>query len=252
MITIEKNACPPWLAEIGKHNPRKTYDRLTVSQRERLRGALLEEQGWVCAFCGEPLGWLDSSRGWTGEDMDCRERELLCFFLPDDVAWLRGRHPAVIRQEEFRPGLPHNVRNAHLKAQSVNPELSLDYGNLVASCDASHAWGRHCDVMQGARTAPVSPLEKNCLSLFSFDRSGRILPNPGKGAADRKRASDTIDMLGLNAGDLRIKRCMMLKFCGWILRDSPARLKLMLERDSLGRHMPFHFVARSFFRPAGA
>ena len=71
------------------------------------------------------------------------------------------------------------LRNAHIVPQSKDTGKTLDYGNLCASCNTGRHTKdeKHCDEAQGNRELPVTPLQKDCISYFSFGSDGEILAN---------------------------------------------------------------------------
>ena len=78
-------------------------------------------------------------------------------------------------------------RNAHLKSRSQYPSKALSWDNLVVSCERRDS----CDIEQGKKSLPLTPLMPNCETDIVYYISGEI---EGK----NKDAQDTIDILGLN------------------------------------------------------
>ena len=99
----------------------------------------------------------------------------------------------------------------HFKPQHQFSELSLDYTNLLASCQAEQS--KHpppplrCGHKKGQwydEQSLVSPLQPDCESFFQHSSTGEILPSadPEKQVA----AEVMIDRLGLNIDKLRERR----------------------------------------------
>lgn len=86
-------------------------------------------------------------------------------------------------------------RNAHLQSQSRFPQYSLDWNNIVLSCDNP----KHCDCFQGNNSLPITPLMDACETDFTFYISGKI-----KGLTPE--AEETIRNLGLDDPALKAKR----------------------------------------------
>ncbi|MDO5536794.1 MAG: retron system putative HNH endonuclease [Desulfovibrionaceae bacterium] len=221
MNSITKKHCPPWLSDIRKTNPERTYGSLSTVQRKKLRAALIEEQGYVCCFCGDALGMID---GRLGVDQG----------------------PVT--------GLNHNIRIAHLKPQSAAPDLTLDYDNMCASCESGGGKNgrgvkgeKHCDLRQGDRFLPVEPTQEDCLSYFAFGTDGSIYPNPNKSESEQEKARETIEILGLNSEDLRQKRVAVVKHVHQCLLKDRSFLNRIAARNELGCHMPFYFAALSYY-----
>ena len=236
MIYIHKEEEPPMVRAWKAKRGHVTYKDMPMPLRRELRNALLHEQGYVCCFCGTALG----------------RKENTCIV---QMPLARGEH--------------HNVRNAHIAPQSRAPDRVLDYDNICASCDGSFNRMRypdvrkeaHCDIRQGDALLPVTPLQEDCLSYFSFSTDGSVHPNPAKSLEDQEKARQTIAILGLNAGILRCMRAGLLRLIeevvhkiqekGWPDGDGEAGVAALLDnlarRDRDGRFAPFYFVALSYF-----
>ena len=95
----------------------------------------------------------------------------------------------------------------HFKPQEFYPQLSLDYGNMHASCTSVKPDNKHCGAKKGnhdpcgKERSILSPLNPECSDFFEYDLFGYILPMD-----DNKLADDTISVLGLNAPALRADR----------------------------------------------
>ncbi|WP_298994216.1 retron system putative HNH endonuclease [uncultured Desulfovibrio sp.] len=215
MIFIKKSNEPPRLTDWKKRFPNGKYEDLSTCVRIELRNSLLVEQGFVCCFCGAAIG----KKG-TG---------------------------TIIQQTLLKKGQQHNIRNAHLTPQSKDPLNTLSYENICASC-ASTDGERHCDIAQGDQSLPISPLEEDCLSFFSFSVDGKILPNFENTPENQKKASDTIELLGLQAKTLNVERKKILEITENLLKIDPDCLINLEKKDSNGRYAPYYFVPLSFYK----
>lgn len=76
--------------------------------------------------------------------------------------------------------------NEHLEAQSKNPNRTLDFTNIVASCNTL----QQCGKGRQSQNLPLTPLMAECEIELRFKISGRV-----EGLSDR--AIDTIRILNL-------------------------------------------------------
>jgi uncharacterized protein (TIGR02646 family) len=96
----------------------------------------------------------------------------------------------------------------HFKPRSRYPELSLEYANLLASCQGEvedpPPKPSHCGQLKGAwydKHLLVSPLDPACADYFRYSGDGQVLPTHDLSKATA--AITTIDKLGLNIDKLR-------------------------------------------------
>ena len=137
MIYIQKGSEPTALVKWKKQHPNCTYTNLDSKTKRTLRNALLQEQGFICCFCGKAIGEVD-------------------------LALSQIKQKPVYKNQE------HNISNAHIIPQSVDNTKTLDYNNICASCDTRKSNNNefHCDHKQGDSCIPISPLQVDCLSFF--------------------------------------------------------------------------------------
>ncbi len=76
--------------------------------------------------------------------------------------------------------------NEHVEAQSLNPARTLDFSNIVASCNTCN----QCGNAHKSQDLPLTPLMAECEIELQFNISGRV-----KGLSERAR--DTIRVLNL-------------------------------------------------------
>lgn len=219
MIHIEKGPEPEAFRQWKEQNPEATYGEMPREVGLALRNALLEEQGFVCCFCGCAIGPFDDK----GE----------------------------IDQIPLESIRPHNIRNAHIVPQSKDTAKTLDYGNLCASCNTSRHTkdDKHCDETQGNRELPVSPLQKDCISYFSFGSDGEILANLELTEEEQEKAFATISILRLNTSSLIAARKKVLRTLKSL---PPAQANLALDqlckRNAQGAFAPYYFVPLRHFK----
>ncbi len=76
--------------------------------------------------------------------------------------------------------------NEHVEAQNLNPGRTLDFANIVASCNTSN----QCGHAHKSQCLPLTPLMTECETELKFKISGRV-----EGLSDR--ATATIQVLNL-------------------------------------------------------
>lgn len=80
----------------------------------------------------------------------------------------------------------NDSHNEHVEAQDRAPNRTLDFANIVASCQRPNQCGHH----RGTRALDLTPLMVECESEIKFYLSGRVT---GKTA----RATSTLEILNL-------------------------------------------------------
>nr|WP_207160879.1 TIGR02646 family protein [Pseudomonas fluorescens] len=63
-----------------------------------------------------------------------------------------------------------NARNEHVQAQKLAPNRTVDFSNIVASCDRL----KQCDKAHGHQVLPLTPLMDECETELKFYISGRV------------------------------------------------------------------------------
>jgi uncharacterized protein (TIGR02646 family) len=100
----------------------------------------------------------------------------------------------------------------HLKPQSSHPDETLNYQNLLASCQGEGETSRkpaHCGHKRGNELLPITPLDPNCEDWFVYTEDGQILANPNSVASTE--AEKTIELLDLNIPKLRRMRASAIR-----------------------------------------
>jgi uncharacterized protein (TIGR02646 family) len=145
------------------------WENFQKPEKITVHNALLEEQGYICCYCGQLIDRATS------------------------------------HIEHFQP-------------RTHYPELSLSYGNFLASCPGyptdenpqtqpPKLPQEFCGQKKGAwyeTDLTVSPLDRDCTSYFRYTEVGEILPT--KETPKAKAAGVTIQELGLNHAVLTLSR----------------------------------------------
>ena len=125
----------------------------------------------------------------------------------------------------------------HIKPQSLYPELTLDYRNMVASCKGYKRENSSCGIKKQAiydEKKFISPLEKDVEENF------RYLPN-GTIEGLNERARYTIEVLNLNSHHLRMARKAVFEQYLYMDRHSKKRLQ---RNETAGKLPAFVNVIR--------
>lgn len=78
--------------------------------------------------------------------------------------------------------------NEHVEAQGINPNKTLDFDNIIASCIRP----KQCDKAHKSKPLPLTPLMDECETEIIYKLSGRV-----KGTTERAREAIKV----LNLGD---------------------------------------------------
>lgn len=153
----------------------------------------------------------------------------------------------------------------HIEPRTARPDLALDYGNMVASCEGEPRPGTdyavhtprppelvHCGHAKGDwydRARFVDPRRPGCEHAFSFTGSGAI--RVASAAWDAAAAQKTIEQLNLDCGPLRrqrraaldaeLDRLMTILNARGTLRktDVLPRIQALQQMGTDGRYAPF-------------
>lgn len=106
-----------------------------------------------------------------------------------------------------RPLSPGDEHIEHVEPQSDPNVDPLDYGNFVLSCQDRVKRGDplHCGMAKGYQHLPVTPLQQNCSTKFTWTNDGRILP-----AEESADPANSIDVLRLDIPKLNALRRAVL------------------------------------------
>lgn len=132
--------------------------------KNELRDSLLEEQGYICCYC-------------------------------------MRRIPKKLNEKEIKSHFP-DCKIEHVKCQSENPDLELNYNNLVMACNGNHGFPRKiqtCDTFKGERDLSFSPADtnKNVENVIKFKANGEIFSD------DETVNRELNEVLNLNTKNLK-------------------------------------------------
>jgi len=143
--------------------------------------------------------WPDMTPGWEELDNDSQmkqtvkqslltEQGRICCFCETEVGMSSG-----------------HIAHLYAKSKDEYKHLALEYTNLLYSCPENpKKVPNTCGHAQGNETPPISPLDEDCETHFTYSESGNIL---GK----NDNARETIRMLNLN-GSKRLRDSRRLVF----------------------------------------
>ena len=119
--------------------------------------------------------------------------------------------------------------------------MSLEYENLLASCQGYHDREENCGHSKDNifdEELFVSPLEENCESLFEFNDRGKI-----KAADGNERAAYTIELLNLDTEQLNAARTEAMWVSGAMDELTEDECQKLLHKyenvDERGRYAGF-------------
>ena len=213
MITIEKQKQPGSLIAFKK-NGGTDYLSLDKDTKKDIVDSLLEEQGYLCAYCMRRIPRHEKN----GENG----------YLDD------------------------HVRIEHLKDRAHNPELQLEYKNMVAVCPGFLGSIPHCDRSKGSRSITLSPFDSELEKSIPYaTKDGGIKsenPDWNKDLTDE-------DLLNLNHEGLKIARknvifevIAILGKKGWTKIKLERELDNWNHRDSNGYLREYAGVVRYFIK----
>ena len=166
MIFIKKSSAPDKLTAYLRQSHSPSYDDLDLDVKDAVRKGLIKEQGYLCAYCN-------------------------------------SRIHLEISEDSNIPRIPPTTRIDHCVAQSDTlhgAELSLNYPNMVLSCDSRNMGEETCDKFKKDKPLPFSPLNKSDMETIYYSKDGTIhSSNP----EDDKALND---VLNLNAPQLKRNR----------------------------------------------
>jgi uncharacterized protein (TIGR02646 family) len=139
---------------------------------------------------------------------------------------------------------PRNSHIEHFRPQESYAHLSLDYRNLLVSCQGrlQKKEPRRCGMAKDTwfdENLMVSPLSKDCEGFFEYTLAGEILAT--EDPAKQQAAQETIDRLNLN--DLKLQADRKAAFDEFLqdlsVEDAAKLLKDLAETDANGHYQPF-------------
>lgn len=141
---------------------------------------------------------------------------------------------------------PIDTKNSHiehirLKERDEYRAISLEYENLLASCQGYHDREENCGHSKDNAFNEelfVSPLEENCESLFEFSNRGKM-----KAVDGNERAGYTIELLNLDTEQLNAARTEAMWVSGAMDELTEDECQKLLDKfqsvDERGRYAGF-------------
>lgn len=141
---------------------------------------------------------------------------------------------------------PIDTKNSHIehirpKERDEYRAISLEYENLLASCQGYHDREENCGHSKDNAFNEelfVSPLEENCESLFEFSDRGKIKATDGN-----ERAAYTIEILNLDTEQLNAARTEAMWVSGAMDELTEDECRRLLDKfqsvDERGRYAGF-------------
>lgn len=141
---------------------------------------------------------------------------------------------------------PIDTKNSHIehirpKERNEYRAISLEYENLLASCQGYHDREENCGHSKDNAFNEelfVSPLEENCESLFEFSDRGKI-----KAVDGNERAGYTIELLNLDTEQLNAARTEAMWVSGAMDELTEDECQKLLDKfenvDERGRYAGF-------------
>lgn len=83
-------------------------------------------------------------------------------------------------------GTNADTMNEHVEAQRIDPNRTVDFSNIAASCTSAN----QCDDSHDSKVLPLTPFMNECETELTFSLSGRI-------RGTTQRATDAIKVLNL-------------------------------------------------------
>jgi hypothetical protein len=246
MKYIAKSRVPPAYAAWCTPNDdwRPSWGALDGNTRRLLQRSLLEEQGYLCAYCLRRIS----------HEMEA---------LPQGTQRPRCHVDHVIprvHQQRAETELPDEVHRSLETLGISRGELDIAYVNLVACCpNAERGENPRCGDHKGHRDLPITPLQPDCESSFGYTEEGWVGAFDGETS---RAAMDAIDILKLNRPELRNQRRMALEGIVAILEDwetLPPELEREVRereiacyrnRDAQSRYQEFCTAILSMLEPA--
>ena len=153
MILIRKNAEPKSWTEY-RQTPNVSYQ-----STEDLVNSLLEEQGYICAYCMRRI--------------PCRDR----IYEKDGVNY-------TLTKED------HRVE--HLLSREKHSDLQLQYANMVICCPGHIGSEDHCDRLKGSNDISFKPTDSTFIKTIQYTSRGRI------SSTNEKADKEINELLNLN------------------------------------------------------
>lgn len=161
MILIRKNSEPKEWQEY-RCTPGIDYQSIPA-----LVDSLLEEQGYICAYCMRRI--------------PCKDR----LYKKDGITF-------TLTDED------HRVE--HILSRENHEDKKLVYSNMVICCPGHIGDEEHCDRLKGSNDITFSPLDRNFIATLSYKTDGGIV------SSNKQYDKEINDILNLNTKLLKENR----------------------------------------------
>lgn len=218
MKYIQKGKEPEELKEYKKQQCvcYKTMSKVKAV-RNKVRQALIEEQGYICCYCGARI--------------EKEKNTSIEHFLP---------------KEEF-PYLDLHYSNLHAVCGGGRKEREEEKEKVLklTKREKNKEYPLYCDAFKDDRIISLSPLEENVEEQFWYDEDGKIY-----GITDE--AKEAVKKLHLDNKVLNNKRKSIIKdylseeFEQFTPEQWEEEIMLLKQRNQEGKFLPFCFVARRY------
>ena len=161
MILIQKKSEPKEWQEY-RCTPGVDYQSIP-----ELVDALLEEQGYICAYCMRRIPHKDR------------------LYKKDGINY-------VLTDED------HRVE--HIQSRENHDDKKLDYSNMVICCPGHIGSEEHCDRLKGSKDISFTPLDANFIATLSYKMDGEIV------SSNEQYNKEINEVLNLNTPILKENR----------------------------------------------
>lgn len=262
---------------IANHRERFAGDTLGYS-KQALKKMLLEEQGYICCYCGKRIELnhhsviehlypksLDKEQTFKYSNLlaSCDGGKSYKFYYKLESNDIKSSNQATLVALEQKLGLsrgdllalyieiPAREHKKHLKALYDIERLKA--GDRLFT---SHFFNRkHCDHKKEDKSLPLGPTRPDIETYFEYLPTGEIRTSYADDLAKQKKIKDTVEILGLNTAWLKEERKTPINKARQLKRKilhtyGAANYKKMLAKliqkhstaDSSGKLAPYCFV----------
>ncbi len=207
MRYIEKNQTPEelinWKARENE-NWRPTWENFQQPEKPLIHGILLQEQGYICCYCGGPVDLQES-------------------------------HIEHLKPKNHYPELALEYNNLLASCQGIKED---DQPSTIPEYCGHKKQDWYDEELM------VSPLDINCAEFFCYTEAGEILPASELDENQQNAARETIERLGLNIDKLqRIRKQAIESILKFIDIENQTEIQQLIQGfdtvDNEGKYNPF-------------
>ncbi len=178
-----------------------------IYDKEKLKVQLLEDQGYICCYCGQRIEHEYHTR--IEHVLPKSKYKKLTYDYNNLLVACRGGCRPVIHIVQEGESIDdiakiYNVDVEDLETIWINNHYKRDIdlenlklGDRVIVVPQSKKDEQHCDVRKGNEIIAITPLQKKCNEKFTYLESGKIIIN--------NENQETVKILGLNKNPKIIK-----------------------------------------------